>query len=156
MVNDFDPRSDAPKPRALRRVRERTCAMHGTFTTRSEDVAIDLSRIDCEIVVIADPEPDLVAQYRVTCSDRETGTIIGSYVVPARAGGAPPAITVGDIAESIGRYRIASIYVEIEAMRLAGINRRCTDRARRHARGWLRRVPGSDLAEHGIFPGGRS
>jgi hypothetical protein len=126
--------------------------MHGTFTTRSEDAAVDLSRIDWEIVVIADPEPDLVAQYRVTCSVRATGTIIGSYVVPEGPGGAPPAITVGEIAEAIGRYRIASIYVEIEAERLAGMTRRMSDRGRRRARRWLRRVPRSVLAEHGIEP----
>ena len=129
--------------------------MHGTFTTRPDDAAIDLSRIDWEIVVIGDPEPDLVAQYRVTCSDRETGTIIGNYLVPAGSGGAPPAITVGDIAESIGRYRIASIYVEIEAERLAGLTRRTSDRERSRARAWLRNVPRSVLAEHGIGPGGR-
>jgi hypothetical protein len=126
--------------------------MHGTLTTRPEDAAIDLSRIDWEIVVIADPEPDLVAQYRVTCSDRETGTIIGSYVVPAGPGGGPPSITVGDIAEAIGRYRIASIYVEIEAERLAGVTRRTSDRERRRARAWLRSVPGSVMAEHRIEP----
>jgi hypothetical protein len=129
--------------------------MHGTFTTRPDDAAIDLSRIDWEIGVVGDPEPDLVAQYRVTCSDRQTGTIIGSYAVPAGPGDRPPSITVGNIAETIGRYRIASIYVEIEAERLAGLTRRMSDRERSRARAWLRNVPRSVLAEHGIVPGGR-
>lgn len=134
--------------------------MHGTFTTRPDDAAIDLSRIDWEIVIVADPEPDLVAQYRVTCSDRETGTIIGSFAAPAGPGGGPPRITIGDIAESVGRYRIASIYIEIEAERLAGLTRRTSDRERSRARAWLRNVPRSVLAEYGIdrplAPGGRS
>jgi len=124
--------------------------MHGTFATRPDDAAIDLSRIDWEIVVIADLEPDLVAQYRVTCSDRETGTIIGSYVVPAGPSGGPPPITVGDIAELVGGYRIASVYVEIEAERLARTNRRVSDHERGRARGWLRSIPRSILVEHGI------
>jgi hypothetical protein len=128
--------------------------MHGTFAC-SDDTAIDLSRIDWEIVIIGDPEPDLVAQYRVISSDRETGTTIGSFVVPAGPGGGPPPITIGDIAESVGRYRIASIYVEIEAERLAGLTRRTSDRERSRARAWLRNVPRSVLAEHGIGPGGR-
>jgi hypothetical protein len=124
--------------------------MHGTFTTRPDDAAIDRSRIDWDIAVVADPEPDLVAQYRVTCSDRDTGTFIGSVVVPAGPGGRPPVITVGDIVELIGGYRIASVYVEIEAERLARVNRRVSDRERRRARGWLRSIPRSVLAEHGI------
>jgi len=134
--------------------------MHGTFTTRPDDAAIDLSRIDWEIVVIADPEPDLVAQYRVTRSDRETGTIIGSFAVPAGPGGGPPPITVGDIAESVGRYRIASIFVEIEAQRLDRVSRRAAQGQRSRECSWLRTVPRSILAEYGIDrppgPGGRS
>jgi hypothetical protein len=127
--------------------------MHGnTFTTRLNDAAIDRSRIDRDIAVVSDREPDLLAQYRVTCSDRDTGTFIGSVVVPAGPGGRPPVITVGDIVELIGGYRIASVYVEIEAERLARVNRRFSDRERRRARGWLRRVPRTVLAEHGIEP----
>ncbi len=124
--------------------------MHGTFATPTNETALDLSRMDFEIVVIRDPEPDLVAHYRVTCSDRDTGTTIGSYVVPAGPGGRPPAITVGDIAERLGRYRIASVYVEIEAQRLAGLARRTSDRERRLARAWLRNIPRSVRAEYGI------
>jgi len=134
--------------------------MHGTFTTRPDDAAVDLSRIDWEIVIVGDPEPDLVAQYRVTCRDRETGTIIGSFAVPAGPGGGPPPITVGDIAESVGRYRIASIYVEIDAQRLGRVNRRVAEGHRCRERSWLRTVPRSVLAEYGIDrppgPGGRS
>lgn len=120
--------------------------MHGTFG-RPGDATTDLSRIDWEIVVIGDPEPDLVAQYRVTSSDRETGTVIGSFVVPAGPGGAPPRVTIGDIVAVVGHYRIASIYVEIDAERLVGMTRRMSDRERSRSRAWLRRVPRSVLAE---------
>jgi hypothetical protein len=46
-------------------------------------------------------------------------------------GGGPPSVTVADIVELIGGYRLASIVVEIEAERLACINRRCAARLRR-------------------------
>jgi aminoglycoside phosphotransferase (APT) family kinase protein len=120
-----------------------------TSTARPDD-AIDLSRLDWDIVVVGDPERDLIAHYRVTCWDRETGTFIGEAIAPPAPGGGPPSVTVADIVELIGGYRLASIVVEIEAERLARINRRCADRERQRARGWLRRVPNSVLAEHGI------
>jgi hypothetical protein len=126
--------------------------MHGTFRRPHEEATIDLSQIEWEIVVIKDPQPSLVTHYRVTSSDRLTGTIIGSFVAPARPDGGPPPITVGDIVESIGNYRIASIYVEIEGERLRQINRHCIDRARRRDHGWLHRVPHSVLAEYGLGP----
>jgi hypothetical protein len=123
-----------------------------TTSTARPDDAIDLSRIDWDIVVVGIPERDLIAHYRVTCWDRETGTFIGEAIAPSAPGNGPPVVTIADIVELIGGYRLASVIVEIEAERLAGINRRCTDRERRRTRGWLRSVPGSVLAEHGIEP----
>lgn len=130
--------------------------MNSTFTTRPEDATPDWSWVDLEIVVLSGRDSDLVAQYRVTCSDRETGRVVGSAVVPAGPGGRPPATTVADVVELVGGYRFASVYVEIEAERLARVNRRVGDRRRSRARSWLRNVPRSVLAEHGIVPGGRS
>jgi hypothetical protein len=117
------------------------------------DDAIGLSRIDWDIVVVGDPARDLIAHYRVTCWDRETGTFIGEAIAPPVPGGGPPSITIADVVELIGGYRLASIIVQIESERLRRINRRCTERQRRRARGWLRSVPNSVLTEHGIETG---
>jgi len=129
--------------------------MHSTFTTRPDDATPDWSWVDLEIVVVPGPNPDPVAQYRVTCSDRETGRLVGCTVVPAGPGGRTPAVTVADVVALIGGYRFASVYVEIEAERLARVSRRVADRRRSRARSWLRNVPRSVLAEHGVGPGGR-
>lgn len=126
--------------------------MHGTFTTRSDDTPIDLSWIDWEIVVVGNPESDAATQYRVTANDRDTSRFIGSVVIPAGSGGEPPVVTTADIVELIGGYRVASIYVQIESERLARVNRRICDGQRRRGRAWLRSVPNSVLAEHGIEP----
>lgn len=126
--------------------------MHGTFGM-PEDATLDLSRIAWEIVVIEDPEPDLVAQYRVTSSDRETGTTIGSYVVPAGPGGAPPSVSIRDIVASVGRYRIASIYVEIEAERLGRRSRRVADAVRRWHRAQRRRALQRAFEENDAYVG---
>ena len=104
--------------------------MHSN-STRREDAAFDLSRVDWEIAIVADPEPELVAQYRVTCADRETGAFIGSAVTPPGPGGRPPVITVADVVELIGGYRIASVIVQVEAERLTRRSRRVSDTVRR-------------------------
>lgn len=119
-----------------------------TTSTLHRDV--DFARIDWEVLVLRDPDCGSVAHYRVTCSDRETGTFIGEAVVPPGPNGGVPAVTVGDVVELVGGYRMASIIVQIEAERLDRINRRFADRGRRRGRSWLRRVPASILAEHGI------
>lgn len=108
--------------------------MHGNFSTRREDAALDLSRVDWEIAIVADPEPELVAQYRVTCSDRETGVFIGSAVAPPGPGGEPPVITVADVVELIGGFRIASVIVQVEAERLTRRCKRVSDAVRRFGR----------------------
>jgi len=130
--------------------------MHGNITTLPDDAAIDLSRVDWEIGIIGDPAPERITHYRLTCVDGETGIFISSMVVPAGPGGQPPTITVGDIVGLIGLYRFASVYVEIEAERLARLNRRVSDRRRSRTRGWLKTIARSVLAEHGICPGARS
>jgi len=127
--------------------------MHGTFTTRPNDAAIDLSRVYWDVTVINDPEPEHTTRYRVTCRDRDTGTFIGSAIVPACPSGRVPVITVGDVVALIGSYRIASVYVEIEAKRLVRVSRRIADRRRNRGRAWLRSVPRSVSAEHGIASG---
>lgn len=104
--------------------------MHSNSTCR-EDTAFDLSRVDWEIAIVADPQPELVAQYRVTCSDRETGVFIGSAVTPSGPGGRPPVITVADVVELIGGFRIASVIVQVEAERLTRRCRRVSDTVRR-------------------------
>lgn len=124
--------------------------MYRTFTTHPDDAAIDWSRVDWSIAMVANPRPDLAARYRVTCSDQNTGTFIGEAAAPAAPGGGLPSITVADVVELIGSYRLASIVIEIEAEQLHAINRRCADRQRRRAHGWLRSVPNSVLAAHEI------
>lgn len=104
--------------------------MHSN-STRREDAAFDLSLDDWEIAIVADPEPELVAQYRVTCSDRETGAFICGAVIPPGPGGRPPVVTVADLVELIGGYRIASVLVQIEGERLARRSRRVSDTVRR-------------------------
>ncbi|MCP2216228.1 hypothetical protein [Bradyrhizobium elkanii] len=129
--------------------------MHGTFETRLEDATGEWT-FEWEVVVVQSRDSDEAAHYRVTCYDRDTGTFIGSASVPAGPGGRAPTITVGDVFALIGRYRIASVYVEIEAERLARVSRRIADRRRSRSRAWLRSVPRSVLADRGIIPGGRS
>ncbi|MEY9403646.1 hypothetical protein ABIF79_010021 [Bradyrhizobium japonicum] len=131
--------------------------MHGNFSTRREDAALDLSRVDWEIAIVADPEPEMVSQYRVTCSDRETGVFIGSAVAPPGPGGKPPVITVADVVELIGGFRIASVIVQIEAERLTRRCRRVSDAMRRwHRAGRRRALRNALAAADGERGGGRS
>jgi hypothetical protein len=123
-----------------------------TNSTERPDDALDVARIDWDVVVVGDRRRGLIAHYRVTCWDRETGTFIGEAIAPPALNGGPPCITVADVVELIGSYRLASIVVQIEAERLARINRRCADGLRRRDRGWRRHVPHSVLAEYGIEP----
>ncbi|MEY9418043.1 hypothetical protein ABIF69_004485 [Bradyrhizobium japonicum] len=123
---------------------------------RPEDAALDLSRVDWEIAIVADPEPEMVSQYRVTCSDRETGVFIGSAVTPPGPGGKPPVITVADVVELIGGFRIASAIVQVEAERLTRGSRRVSDAMRRwHRAGRRRALRGALAAADGKRGGGR-
>jgi hypothetical protein len=105
-----------------------------TFDTPS------LGWLTCEIVVLDDPERHLTKSYCIRCRDLETGRFVGSAVLPARADGRPPPVSLGDIVGLIGGYRLASIYVEIESERLAKRNRAVSDHLRHRDRSWLRPV----------------
>jgi hypothetical protein len=110
----------------------------------------DLGWLTCEIVVIGDPERDHSVSYRISCHDLETGRLIGSGVLPARADGRPLRVSLGDIITLIGGYRLASIYVEIESERLARRNRALLGHLRHRDRSWLRRAQRSVLYETAV------
>ena len=104
----------------------------------------NFGKLCLDIIVIADPRPDLATTYRVTCIDARTGRTIGSTSLPAGPDGSPPSATVGDVIGLIGGgYRLASIFVEIESERLARQTRRLSYRPRRRDRSWLRRATGA-------------
>jgi hypothetical protein len=93
------------------------------------------------LVVLVDPEPQLATSYRVTCTERETGWVLGSALLPAATEGGPPTVTLSDVTPLLGdSYRLASVLVEVECERLARLNRRTADRLRRSNRRWLRRA----------------
>ena len=78
--------------------------------------------------------------YSVTCTNAETGQVIGRRLFAAGACGDPPRVTLGDIVEMMGgSYCCLSVFVEIEGQKLTRRNRRISDRLRRRERGWLRR-----------------
>jgi hypothetical protein len=104
-------------------------------------VQLNYGGLVLHIIILLDPEPDLATSYRVTCTERETGRILGSTLLQARPEGGPPALSLWDIAPLLGDpYRLASALVEIESERLARLNRRAADRQRRFNRSWLRRT----------------
>jgi len=97
-----------------------------------------LETVSVDIVCIAKAPGDEEG-YSVTCTDAETGEVVGRRLFPGACDGPPP-ITLGDIVEMMGgSYRCLSILVEIETQKLARLNRRISDRYRRSQRGWLRR-----------------
>ena len=106
-----------------------------SFSTAQANPLLD--RLSCEIVVINGR--DQQSLYRVTCTDGETGIVLGSRLLPAGPRGAAPAITLGDVVELIGGgYRCASIAVEIEAGNLSRQTRRIGDILRRREGLWRR------------------
>jgi hypothetical protein len=110
-------------------------------TERCEGASTDFGRFSCEIVLLGDRQPKSAGSYLVTCTDTETGRFIGSTLLPADPNGGSPSVTLGDLVGLIGgRYRLASVFVEIEAERLARRTRRLSDRLRHRDRGWLRRA----------------
>jgi hypothetical protein len=110
-------------------------------TVRCEGASTDFGRLSCEIVLLGDRQPDRAGSYLVTCTDTETGRFIGSTLLPADPDGGPPSVTLGDLVGLIGgAYRLASVFVEIEAERLARRTRRLSDRLRHRDRRWLRRA----------------
>ncbi|KRQ14676.1 hypothetical protein AOQ71_12380 [Bradyrhizobium manausense] len=94
-----------------------------------------------DLVVLVDPEPELVTSYRVTCTERQTGWVLGSTSLPAAPEGGPPTVTLSDVTPLLGSsYRLASVLVEVESERLARLSRRTADRLRHRDRSWLRRA----------------
>jgi len=112
-----------------------------TFNTpRRNDAPQDFSRLSCEVVVLDDLQRGHSASYRVTCTDTETGRTVGRAVLPAGPDGGPPRVTLEDLAGLVGGYRLASVFVEIEAEQLARQTGRVSDLLRRRDRSWLRRA----------------
>jgi len=98
----------------------------------------DLDRLRCEIVVINGRDPQSL--YRATCTDAETGVVLGSRLLPAGPRGGAPAVTLGDVVELIGGgYRCASVAVDIEVENLSRQTRRVGDILRTRRRLWRRR-----------------
>jgi hypothetical protein len=98
----------------------------------------NLRRLSCEIIVVNGRDPQ--SPYRATCTDPETGIVLGSRLLPAGPDGAAPAVTLGDVVELIGGgYRCASVAVEIEAENLSRQTRRIVDILRLRKRLWRRR-----------------
>jgi hypothetical protein len=90
------------------------------------------SNRDCMIVI----QPQRAA-YQALCIDAATRLTIARPPVPRGSDGSPPAISATDIMGIIGKYRLASTAVNIEALELAQRSRRISDRLR--LRGRLRR-----------------
>ncbi|MHC2518997.1 hypothetical protein [Bradyrhizobium diazoefficiens] len=94
-----------------------------------------------DLVVLVAPEPELATSYRVTCTEGETGWVLGSTSLPAAPEGGPPTVALSDVTPLLGSsYRLASVLVEVESERLARLTRRTADRLRRRDRSWLRRA----------------
>ena len=109
-----------------------------TITEPRPDWASLLETVSVDIVCVAKAPGD-EASYGVTCSDADTGQVLGRRRFAAACDG-PPSITFGDIVEMMGgSYRCLSVLVEIEGRKALRRNRRISDMLRRHRRGWLRR-----------------
>ena len=122
-----------------------------TIEVPRPDWASLLETVSVNVVCVAKAPGD-EGSFSVTCTDAETGKVIGRRLFPEACGGPPP-ITFGDLVEMMGGpYRCASVLVEIEGQKLARRNRRISDQLRRCERGWLRSAPCSALAEHGVEP----
>ncbi len=76
---------------------------------------------DCMIVI--QPQKQV---YRAVCVDAVTRLMIGCPSFQRGPDGGRPAIAADDVMDSIGRYRLASAAVDIEAEALAGRTRRIT------------------------------
>jgi hypothetical protein len=118
MVKDFDSGRSSPKAARPPSPPERTCIML-TVTKPLSLAAPRPSRVAWDIVVAVDRESRLVAHYRVTCRDRETGVLIAESVSSPAPDGGPPRITIGDVVELLGECRTSSVVIEIDACRIA-------------------------------------
>ncbi|GKQ53559.1 hypothetical protein [Bradyrhizobium sp. Ce-3] len=101
--------------------------------------------------VFIEPLSGGATSYRITCTEQETGWILGSALLAGGPDGGPPSLSLSDLAPLLGgSYRLASIFVEVESERLRRQTRRAADRLRRRDRSWLRRarrlVPDAELS----------
>ena len=88
----------------------------------------DAERISVDFVLLPRERGD-GARYRATCTDVETGVVIGCRVLPRITG-------VGDIVEMMGgAYRRATIDVDVQTEQLARRSRRISVLLRRRGRG---------------------
>ncbi len=102
------------------------------------DWASLLETVSVDIVCVAKAPGD-EASYGVTCTDADTGQVLGRRRFVGTCDG-PPSITFGDIVEMMGgSYSCLSVLVEIEGRKAMRRKRRVSDMLRRHRRGWLRR-----------------
>jgi hypothetical protein len=109
-----------------------------TIDTPRPDWASLLETVSVNIVCVAKAPGD-EGSYGVTCTDADTGQVLGRRRFDGACDG-PPSITFGDIVEMMGgSYRCLSVLVEIESQKALRRNRRISDMLRRHGRGWLRR-----------------
>jgi hypothetical protein len=109
-----------------------------TIEVPRPDWASLLETVSVNVVCVAKAPGD-EESYSVTCTDADTGRVLGRRRFAAAYDGPPP-ITFGDIVEMMGGgYRCASVLVEIQSQKLMRRNRRISDMLRRNGRGWLRR-----------------
>ena len=107
--------------------------------------------LDLHLDVFLEPPFGGATSYRITCTERETGWVLGSALLPGSPDAGPPSLTLLDLRPLLGdSYRLASIFVEVDSERLRRQTRRSADRLRRRDRSWLSRarrlLPASELA----------
>jgi hypothetical protein len=94
-----------------------------TIATSGPDWAYLLETISVDIVCVAKAPGD-GGIYSVTCTDADTGKVLGRRRIVSAYDG-PPSITFDDIVEMMGgSYRCASVLVEIEGQKLMRRKRR--------------------------------
>jgi len=105
-----------------------------TIAVSGPDWASLLETVSVNVVCVAKAPGD-EGSYIVTCSDTDTGRILGRRRFVGACDGPPP-IAFGDIVAMMGgSYRCLSVLVEIEGQKLMRRKRRISEMLRRHQRG---------------------
>jgi hypothetical protein len=90
-------------------------------------------------IVVSDPE-DRASPGRATCTDAQTGAVIGSRTIRLGSGDGRQTVDADEVIRMIGgAYRLASIAVDIETEILGRRIRRVSDMLRLRRRLWRRR-----------------